>query len=93
MPGTHLFCVNSKEEAEKVIEYRKSRGVADLAKSEREATVQRERDARAEAISALIAETGKNSFTRPEIDAKVVEVRDTDAAIPATPHLRHRQLE
>lgn len=74
-PGEYVFCFSTKEEAEQVSEYRQSKVRLNSTATEREETAREEEMARAEAVAALTAETGRSQFDKTTIQNKVAQLQ------------------
>lgn len=74
-PGTHMFCVASKEAADKLIEFRKQQSLRDTSQTARVTAKKEELELRSQAIAALTEETGRGQFNKNEIQTKIAQLQ------------------
>ena len=74
-----MFCVDSKEEAEQVVEFRQQKAAQSAVAAHREYQKKEEDEIKKKAIALLTEEKGANNFDRIHLQEKIEELKKEGA--------------
>jgi len=75
VPGTTMFCVDSKEEAEQVVEFRQQKLSQSVTSAHREYQKKEEEELKKKAMDLLTTEKGANNFDRIHLQEKIGQLK------------------